>query len=40
VREKVQEVILSTPYAMRNYFARTDGASSTRPGLVAQNEQP
>jgi hypothetical protein len=35
--KRVQEVILSTPYAMRTYFARTEPGSS-HTGLVAQNE--
>lgn len=36
--KRVQEVILSTPYAMRDYFARTEPAASSTPGLVARNE--
>jgi carbon monoxide dehydrogenase subunit G len=35
--KRVQEVILSTPSAMRDYFARTE-PSSSHTGLVAQNE--
>jgi carbon monoxide dehydrogenase subunit G len=34
--KRVQEVILSTPYAMRDYFARSESSSHTGP--VAQNE--
>jgi carbon monoxide dehydrogenase subunit G len=34
--KRVQEVILSTPYAMRDYFARIDSGSG-RTGPVAQN---
>lgn len=35
--KRVQDVILSTPYAMRDYFARTE-PSSDHTGLVAENE--
>jgi hypothetical protein len=35
--KRVQEVILATPYTMRDYFARIEPGSS-HTGLVAQNE--
>lgn len=34
--KRVQEVILSTPYAMRDYFARTEPGSAS--GAVARND--
>jgi carbon monoxide dehydrogenase subunit G len=36
--KRVQEVILSTPYAMRDYFARVESSSASGP--VAQNDVP
>jgi len=38
--KRVQDVILSTPYAMRDYFARTEPGATGQPGAVARNDAP